>query len=65
MGTGGESYQDQGLAAGVRPMPGRVIDDHVDVANARGHIEGLGTENGNLAFISLSKCEVVGSSAWG
>ena len=43
--SGREALNDQRLAARVGPAPGRVVDGHVDVADARRHIESARPEN--------------------
>ena len=42
-----ETVDDERLAARVRPAPGRVIHGHVDVSDARRHIEGVRAEHGH------------------
>src|SRR5436309_1869942 len=40
-----QSLHDNLLTAGVRPMPGRVVDRDVDMVDPRFHAQGSGTEH--------------------
>lgn len=42
--AGGQPHQDHRLAAGVSPVPRRTVHHHVNVPDARGHLERLGAE---------------------
>src|SRR5258706_11604769 len=41
----GKSDEDEGLAAGISPVPRRIIHDDMDVSDAGRHIEGIRAEH--------------------
>jgi hypothetical protein len=41
----GTSDEDEGLAAGISPVPRRIIHDDMDVSDAGRHIEGIRAEH--------------------
>ena len=40
-----EAVYGDGLAAGIQPAPGCIVDEDMDVADARRHIDGIRTEH--------------------
>ena len=52
--SGNQVLYDQGFAARIGPMPRRIVDRDVDVPDARGDIEGPGSENRDDAQILRS-----------
>lgn len=43
-----EANDDQDLSAGVRPVPGRLIDHDMDMTDTGRHFERLGTNTGKI-----------------